>query len=466
MLSRSLSPLLVLVVFNCVCPVFSVVVDVTANPLAHPDQVKNILASAANHEVRLSHTSIKVEGPAEDLDEEKLKTESTEEVVRRQHDAVSAALDDMALASSVDDLLAKNPDAIATGDVLEDIDEKNETVEYFHGDSKAGNDCHSVEGDMVGCGKESLSLLQSAARDGKRWAGNLWSPGDIKFCFEEGVPEVTRKAFHAAVQHIQNMVPCVDFAEILAGSSPEKCESNPSVFVKGSDAGCWSYVGMSTTNVINLDPNGCGHLGLAVHELCHAIGMMHEQSRADRDKHVRILWMNVQADMESQFKIDENVNRESPNSQFDSPYDLMSIMHYDSEAFTKVAGQKTIEPLGTTRVVMGNRMGLTESDAEQIAEMYGCSMKKVKPMCTNDPGLCTNEPCVCRQDNVSPLGIIKVKHGECRRCVVRCPRFPHLSDSDICDCPSGEKKDEVKREGSTMYTCNSKKIDGSSKAGH
>lgn len=38
---------------------------------------------------------------------------------------------------------------------------------------------------------------------------------------------------------------------------------------------------------------GCEAKGKATHELMHALGFLHEQSRKDRDRHVTILTQNI-----------------------------------------------------------------------------------------------------------------------------------------------------------------------------
>ena len=57
---------------------------------------------------------------------------------------------------------------------------------------------------------------------------------------------------------------------------------------------CWSSVGKTRKSYQRISlGRGCGSKGIAIHELMHALGFWHEQSRYDRDSYVRIHWENI-----------------------------------------------------------------------------------------------------------------------------------------------------------------------------
>ena len=77
---------------------------------------------------------------------------------------------------------------------------------------------------------------------------------------------------------------------------------------------------------------GCVYTGIVIHELMHATGFWHEQSRADRDSHISINWSNIKAGMEFNFlKYDLN-----KIDHLGAKYDTCSVMHYSGGAFAKV----------------------------------------------------------------------------------------------------------------------------------
>lgn len=107
--------------------------------------------------------------------------------------------------------------------------------------------------------------------------------------------------------------------------------------------------------------DGCETMGVAVHEICHALGLWHEQSREDRDTNVRIVWANIQAGRE------HNFNQHITDGDDIGGYDFGSLMHYGRRAFS-ANGQDTIVPLGGQAI--GQRSGLSAGDIAAIRSMY------------------------------------------------------------------------------------------------
>ncbi|XP_014835217.1 PREDICTED: meprin A subunit beta-like, partial [Poecilia mexicana] len=63
--------------------------------------------------------------------------------------------------------------------------------------------------------------------------------------------------------------------------------------IKKAD-GCWSYIGRVFTNGQDLSiGEGCDYIAIVEHEILHALGFYHEQSRYDRDDYVRIVFSNI-----------------------------------------------------------------------------------------------------------------------------------------------------------------------------
>jgi hypothetical protein len=125
--------------------------------------------------------------------------------------------------------------------------------------------------------------------------------------------------------------------------------------------GCWSYVGMQGGKQDLSLADGCG-FGATVHELGHAWGLWHEQSREDRDSYVTINWQNIQAGME------HNFNQHISDGDDIGPYDYGSIMHYGMYAFSK-NNLPTIVPK-QAGVTIGQRNGLSAGDIAAVHHIY------------------------------------------------------------------------------------------------
>lgn len=132
-----------------------------------------------------------------------------------------------------------------------------------------------------------------------------------------------------------------------------------------SASGCYSYVGKQSNErfprgqPLSLG-NGCETKGIAIHELMHAIGYYHEQSRPDRDTYVTINLQNIKAGRENNFL-------ERDSDMQGTQYDTNSIMHYGAYAFSR-NGQKTItEKRGRS---IGQRNGFSPTDLKSINAKY------------------------------------------------------------------------------------------------
>ncbi|XP_065673822.1 protein SpAN isoform X2 [Hydra vulgaris] len=148
-------------------------------------------------------------------------------------------------------------------------------------------------------------------------------------------------------------------------------------FIQGN--GCYSYVGKQSARFFKQYNNGqeisigngCEYKGTVMHEILHALGFWHEQSRLDRDQFVKINMENIEKGMEDNFLKYESGQAET----FGFEYDLDSIMHYGTHYFSK-NGKSTIDVLGKEKPI-GQRDGLSKIDKAQLNALY-CSKEDIK----------------------------------------------------------------------------------------
>jgi hypothetical protein len=126
--------------------------------------------------------------------------------------------------------------------------------------------------------------------------------------------------------------------------------------------GCSSSVGMvGGVQYVTLG-SGCS-TGNTIHEIGHAIGIWHEQSRADRDNHIRILWQNILSEST------HNFNKYREGEGFDhGGFDFNSIMMYSAYAFSS-NNQPTITKLDGSLYTV-QRDALSSGDKAIAAAMY------------------------------------------------------------------------------------------------
>eukprot|EP00111_Clytia_hemisphaerica_P005832 TCONS_00016883-protein len=143
-------------------------------------------------------------------------------------------------------------------------------------------------------------------------------------------------------------------------------------WIKFDDFGsCSSSVGRSFwrdgPQTISLSENCWNSMGTIQHEILHALGFWHEQSRNDRDKYVEILWENISPGKENNF---EKYDRQS-SKNMNSVYDPSSLMHYGKYSFSE-NGKPTIQLINDPNHSIGQRVGPSAEDLVQLNALYHC----------------------------------------------------------------------------------------------
>lgn len=213
-----------------------------------------------------------------------------------------------------------------------------------------------VEGDIIIGRLEEINGPSAVFRP--QIGGSPWREGIIPFEISDDLPLINKLAVLQAISHWQKYT-SLKFIEINSKNHEEFRDYL--IFIPAPGTSCSSYVGrQGGRQEINLSPR-CTSMN-TVHEIGHAVGLWHEQSRADRDNYIRILWDNIAN--EHRFNFDQHLT----DGRDYGDYDYQSIMHYGPYAFSK-NGEKTLVPLDES-IEIGQRNQLSEKDIAAVAAMY------------------------------------------------------------------------------------------------
>jgi len=143
---------------------------------------------------------------------------------------------------------------------------------------------------------------------------------------------------------------------------------NQATYVKFYDGGiCASPVGAVESPLKISLADGCWKKGTVIHEILHALGFWHEQSRPDRDKYIEIKEENVKE--WALYNFNKKTNYEV--TTFGLDYDTSSVMHYNGYAFTSNK-KPTIIDKSTGEALQAQREGFSKLDIEAVNKLYGC----------------------------------------------------------------------------------------------
>ncbi|EPB76305.1 astacin [Ancylostoma ceylanicum] len=152
----------------------------------------------------------------------------------------------------------------------------------------------------------------------------LWPNGRIPYTISSQYSSYSRSLIAASMQEYSTHT-CIQWVP--------KTNNDINYVYIFPDRGCYSMVGkIGGKQSLSLG-SGCIQKGIIIHELMHAVGFFHEQSRTDRDDYITILWNNIQPGMQGQF---EKYGQGTIQS-LGTTYDYSSIMHYGGKVLQDVA---------------------------------------------------------------------------------------------------------------------------------
>lgn len=213
-----------------------------------------------------------------------------------------------------------------------------------------------VEGDIL-IGSLAAMKYQGAVITPKV-SGSRWPHGVVPYEIAEDLPFGNKLAILQAIDQWKKN----SYLEFVELTSKNRTEYKDYIsFIPAEGTTCASYVGKKGgKQEIELAPR-CNTMN-TVHEIGHALGMWHEQSRADRNSYIRIVWENIEENHKYNFE------QHFTDGKDFGDYDYQSIMHYGPYSFSK-NGEKTIIPLAEG-VEIGQRTRLSDKDIAAVKAMY------------------------------------------------------------------------------------------------
>jgi len=216
------------------------------------------------------------------------------------------------------------------------------------------NPLHSqAQGDMLVKEDKNRNVIARS----KQWANKR-----VPYELSGGSP-AAQKAFLDAVADIARLT-CVRFVP--------RTSADKNYVQLVSKNGCYSYMGNINYGAQELSlGQGCEYKAVAAHEALHALGMIHEHQRSDRDKYITVYIDNVPKDQQHNFLKSDGVKYEVGDVQ-GGAYCYNSIMHYTGDSFAAAGKVSMASKLSGQVLGQTTKQGITDYDVEQIKKYYSC----------------------------------------------------------------------------------------------
>lgn len=188
----------------------------------------------------------------------------------------------------------------------------------------------------------------------------VWPAAKVPYTLQAGLPANERVT--KAIAHWEDKTPI----RFVKRTPQNQTLYRDYVTFRRVTVGCGSQVGRQGGQQFIDIADDCS-LGNVIHEIGHAVGLWHEQSREDRNDHVTLDLGTVPANKRHNF--DQHIY----DGDDQAAYDFASIMHYPPTAFS-TNNSVTIRPKNSSApgvAQMGQRSALSAGDIAAIEAIYG-----------------------------------------------------------------------------------------------
>lgn len=199
---------------------------------------------------------------------------------------------------------------------------------------------------------------------------NLWPNAEVFYKFDSSISYSMRQSINRAIEDFSAKTPVLWTPHTNQRYYVKFVET---AFESNSDVGCMYLKCNQEEQKIRIRKEA--PYGTVIHEMCHALGMEHEHSRADRDDYVKCFQIvHKNGDTLQPISFPEDVNFKRAQTPPLGMYDFESAMHYPLTApndTTEGIKLQLKDPSHQHACTVGQRKNFSTKDLEKIDILYG-----------------------------------------------------------------------------------------------